>query len=233
MEGRTCYWKDSVGTIYCLTFTPSCVYSFIHFLSHSSLSICIHLSYAIFIPSFLYLFIYTIHIYSSLPIFINLSHPIFIPSYIHSSLLIFIHSSLPIFIHPFLYSFIHPFLYSFIPPFLYSFIRPFLYSFIPSYIHSSLPIFVHPFLYSLSILSFITYCNVFNDAFLLSKSVFFSFSAVCSAPNTFLFTWWTSCANHEASSLFKVSKMFVDPGDSGPYIIPAFVPTDFVLYSTS
>ena len=106
MEGRTCYWKDSVGTIYCLTFTPSCVYSFIHFLSHSSLSICIHLSYAIFIPSFLYLFIYTIHIYSSLPIFINLSHPIFIPSYIHSSLLIFIHSSLPIFIHPFLYSFI-------------------------------------------------------------------------------------------------------------------------------
>ena len=142
MEGRTCYWKDSVGTIYCLTFTPSCVYSFIHFLSHSSLSICIHLSYAIFIPSFLYLFIYTIHIYSSLPIFINLSHPIFIPSYIHSSLLIFIHSSLPIFIHPFLYSFIHPFLYSFIPSYIHSFIPSYIHSFLPSYIHSFIPSYI-------------------------------------------------------------------------------------------
>ena len=142
MEGRTCYWKDSVGTIYCLTFTPSCVYSFIHFLSHSSLSICIHLSYAIFIPSFLYLFIYTIHIYSSLPIFINLSHPIFIPSYIHSSLPIFIHSSLPIFIHSSLPIFIH----SSLP----IFIHPFLYSFIPSYIRSSLPIFfIYSFFHSL------------------------------------------------------------------------------------
>ena len=121
---------------------PSCVYSFIHFLSHSSLSICIHLSYAIFIPSFLYLFIYTIHIYSSLPIFINLSHPIFIPSYIHSSLPIFIHSSLPIFIHSSLPIFIH----SSLP----IFIHPFLYSFIPSYIRSSLPIFfIYSFFHSL------------------------------------------------------------------------------------